>query len=101
MFDEIIIYNGNYLVCKNFNPVIKKSDIIIDDNFNIEPKFKLNEFIKYQEKILLYKIKKDTLLINKKETEFINLFVNEIISSFKYYNKDNINKIMIYFNLSL
>ena len=101
MFDEIIIYNGNYLVCKNFNPVIKKSDIIIDDNFNIEPKFKLNEFIKYQEKILLYKIKKDTLLINKKETEFINLFVNQIISSFKYYNKDNINKIMVDFNLSL
>lgn len=101
MFDEIIVYNDNYLVCKNFNPIIKKSDIIIDDNFNIEPKFKLNEFIKYQEKILLYKIKKNTLLINKKESEFINLYVNEIITSFKYYNKDNINKILIDFNISL
>jgi predicted O-methyltransferase YrrM len=101
LFDEIIVYNGDYLVCKNFNPIIKKSDIIIDDNFNIEPKFKLNEFIKYQEQILLHKIKKNTLLINKKESEFINLYVNEIITSFKYYNINKVNEIMTDFNISL
>lgn len=101
MFDDIIVYNGSKLLCKKFNPVIKKSDIIIDDNFNIEPKLKLNEFIKYQENILLYKIKKNTLLLNKKESDFLNVHVDEIINSFKYYNKDIISEIIIDLNLSL
>jgi predicted O-methyltransferase YrrM len=101
MFNEIIIYNGKYLVCKKFNPIIKKSDIIIDNNFNIEPKYKLNELNKYQEKILLYNIKKNRLLIEKKESEYVSLLVNEIITSFESYNKDLIKKIIVDFNLSL
>jgi predicted O-methyltransferase YrrM len=101
MFKSVIIYSGSKILCKHFNPIIKKSDIIIDDNFNIEPKFKLNEFIKYQEKMLLHKIKKNKLLIDKKESEFINLYVNEIITSFKYYNINVVNEIMADFNLSL
>jgi hypothetical protein len=52
MFDEIIINNGIILMCKKFNPIIKKSDIIIDNNFNIEPKFKLKELDKYQENLI-------------------------------------------------
>ena len=93
MFDEVIVSNGMYFICKNFNPVIKKSDIIFDDNFNIEPKYKLNEFIKYQEKILLHNIKKNKLIINNDKYLFNKIILNESLILFKYYNKKFINKL--------
>ena len=100
MFDEIIISNGIHLICKNFNPVIEKSDIIFDDNFNIEPKYKLNELVKYQESILLYSIKRNKIIIDNDKISFNKLILNQLLIFFKYDNKNFINKIMNDNNLS-
>ena len=101
MFDEVIINNGVYAICKNFNPVIKKSDIKFNDNFSIEPKYKLNDFIKYQEKILSYDIKKKIKKQSDDKLSFYRLILNQLLIYFKFDNNKMINKIMNDNNLSL
>jgi predicted O-methyltransferase YrrM len=103
MFDYCVIYNSTFIVCKNFNPIIKKEDFenIINKDFFIEPKYKLNDLVYYLENNLKYHTKKLTILLENKEDAFLDIIFNELVSSFKYYNKKEVNDFIIEYNKSI
>jgi predicted O-methyltransferase YrrM len=91
LFDEIIVYNGLYILCKIFSPIIKQDEIIkiINKNFSIEPKEQFTDFSLYLQNNIEYNIKKYKILLKNKENNFLEL----IIPQFKYNNKIPINYI--------
>jgi predicted O-methyltransferase YrrM len=103
MFEYVIIYNSIYVLCKNFNSVLRKSDIekVINKVFSIEPKNDLENLIKYLNNNLKYQIFKYNLLIENKEEEFLDTIKSEILDSVKYYNPDKIDKVLLDFNFSI
>lgn len=98
LFETVIIYNTFYILCKNFSPAIKQEEIkkIIGKSFSIEPKEQINEFSLYLKNNIEYNIKKYKILLKNEETTFLELIMNEIISSFKYLNKFNDNIMIDY-----
>ena len=98
LFETVIIYNTFYILCKNFSPAIKQEEIkkIIGKSFSIEPKEQINEFSLYLKNNIEYNIKKYKILLQNEETQFLELIMNEIISSFKYVNKFNDNIMIDY-----
>ena len=103
MFDYCIIYNSTYILCKSFNPVLKKSafEKIIKTNFSFEPKFELNKLVNYLENNLKYQINKFNVLLDKNENLFLDYVLNDLVSSFKYYNKNILDQFLIDFNKSI
>lgn len=103
MFEYVIVYNSNYLVGINFDPVITKKDIemLLDKNHSFEPKHDLDNFISYLITNLNYHIDKFTLLLDGKEQEFLNIIMNELISSFNYYNKKSVDNFLLDYNFNI
>jgi predicted O-methyltransferase YrrM len=126
MFDDCIIYNSTFILCKNFNPVLKKSvfeQIINKDNpplhnrlsaknsdslnlhfsaeFSFEPKHDLENLLNYLETNLKYQINKFNILLDKNEDLFLDFVLNDLVSTFKYYNKNILDQFLIDFNKSI
>jgi len=103
MFDYCVIYNSIYVVCKNFNSALKKSDFedIINKSFLIEPKENLENLIKYLNNNLKYQINKFSLLLENKEDEFLDKVKSEIINSINYYSPEKLNKLLVAYNFSI
>lgn len=103
MFDYCIIYNSTYILCKSFNPVFKKSifEKMINKEFSFEPKFELNKLVNYLENNLKYQINKFNILLDKNEQLFLDYVLNDLVSAFKYYNKNILDQFLIDFNKSI
>jgi predicted O-methyltransferase YrrM len=123
MFDYCIIYNSTYILCKSFNPVLKKNSFekIINKDFSFdthslrsgvsvknsnlhfctEPKFELNKLVNYLENNLKYQITKFNILLDKNENLFLDYVLNDLVSTFKYYNKNILDQFLINFNKSI
>lgn len=103
MFENIIIYSNTRLICTNFNPVLDKNDIekMLSNKCSIEPKPNLDKLLEYFSNTLNYLIKKSTLLLETKKNEYLNLVMNEMLTSCKYYNKKIVDKVLIIMNNSI
>jgi predicted O-methyltransferase YrrM len=85
MFEYLIIYNGNYICAYNFldkYSIITKRDFenhLLNNKFNILPKFQFDELYLYFESVYNYKLKLYKLLLDNKEDDFVKEILN-----FKY-----------------
>jgi predicted O-methyltransferase YrrM len=100
MFDSIIIYSGIYIICFNFNPVIKEDtiELFFSHKNTFKEKHNLNNLLKYINDYLIYEINKYTLLKENKKSQYLELIINELLTSFKYYNKNITDTILIILN---
>jgi hypothetical protein len=91
MFDYLIIYR-NMVLCFNFNPILKKSDIIniinsvkLQKNIYVESNYNTTELINYHENNLLYKSKLLYLKTNGYDDEYNIYILGDLISNYYYY----------------
>ena len=105
LFKDVLILSGRYFLCSNFNPKITKREFIqkiVNKKFDISPKPKLDELIKYLEKSFKYNVKILTLLEKKDFDKLDDIYYR----SYLYYiNKisgriaqSELTEILIYFN---
>jgi hypothetical protein len=103
MFEYVIVYNSISIVCINFNPVITCQDIelLMKKSHSIEPKHDLDNFIIYLFNNINYHIEKYNLLLQGSEQDFLNIIMNELVSSFHYYNKKSIDTFLLDYNFNI
>jgi predicted O-methyltransferase YrrM len=103
MFEYCMIYNTTYILCKNFNSILKKSDFvnIINKPFSIEPKYDIDKLINYMNDNLKYHVNKYNLLLQKKEDDFLDFIKSEILNSVKYYDHNKLNELLVEYNFSI
>ena len=105
LFKDVLILSGRYFLCSSFYPKITKREFIkkiVNKKFDISPKPKLDELIKYLEKSFKYNVKILTLLEKKDFDKLDDIYYR----SYLYYiNKisgriaqSELTEILIYFN---
>jgi predicted O-methyltransferase YrrM len=103
MFDNVIIYNSSFVVCKNFNPVIKKSDVelLLEDHYTINPKYNFESLLSYFITNINFNIKKYTILLEGKENKFLSILMEELKTTFKYYTPQLLKDFLLDYNFAM
>ena len=104
LFKEIVIFNGFYLCCREFEPIIteKNFEKLINKDFVVENKPKLKELESYLIKSIQFTNKIYELIIKLKLDELYEIFYLEyykFISTNPDFVKDGcLNEVLVYLN---
>ena len=93
LFEKIIIYGGTYIYCENYNPILGLNyfNNLIEKDFIIINKAKLDKLLSHLIDTFTQKIKMWKLLLNNKEDDFLQFYYNKIIERLLELSKFNYN----------